>query len=155
MSNTRKHSRIFAVAAIFGLGAIATLPARAADNVYMLSIADTLASSRADGRLDDTIKLYFGDTPHPAVLQKLGDFSTNEKTNSVFKSDHTSCSWVFLSALMKLQKRAHKLGANAVVNIHSYYDRVDISSDAQIPCHVGAIMAGIALKGDFVVLSEH
>ena len=153
MSNRTKIAGAYIGAAVIGLCALSAFPAMAADNIYMLSIADTLASSRAEGKLDDTVKFYFGATPHPAVLRSFGDFMTNEKTNSVFKSDHKSCSWVFLSAVMKLQERAHKLGANAVINIHSFYDKVDLSNDTQVPCHVGAIVAGIALKGDFVTVA--
>jgi hypothetical protein len=42
------------------------------------------------------------------------------------------------------------LGANAVVNIISYYRKVPMSSDTQYECHAGTLMAGVALKGDFV-----
>jgi uncharacterized protein YbjQ (UPF0145 family) len=52
-----------------------------------------------------------------------------------------------------LQGRARKLGANAVINIYSYYDKQDISNDTHVPCHSGAIMAGVALMGEFVTLA--
>ncbi len=52
--------------------------------------------------------------------------------------------------MLQLQKRAKELGANAVVNIVSNYDNVEYASEAEFECHAGGIMAGVALKGDFV-----
>jgi uncharacterized protein YbjQ (UPF0145 family) len=52
--------------------------------------------------------------------------------------------------MLQLQKRAHAVGANAVVNIVSNYGNVPMSSETEFECHDGAIMSGVALKGDFV-----
>jgi len=52
--------------------------------------------------------------------------------------------------MVALEKRAQQMGANAVINIVSYYDKKVISSATEFECHAGAIMAGVALKGDFV-----
>ena len=70
------------------------------------------------------------------------------------KSDEKACNWAFLSAMVALQKRAQQLGANAVVNIVSYYKKEVMSSASQFECHAGALIAGVALKGDFVKISE-
>jgi uncharacterized protein YbjQ (UPF0145 family) len=56
---------------------------------------------------------------------------------------------------VKFQRRAAQLGANAVVNIHSYYDKQDISSDTSFQCRDGFMMTGVALRGDFVKLADH
>jgi uncharacterized protein YbjQ (UPF0145 family) len=101
------------------------------------------------------VKFFFGDTPHPAILQSFATLVANEKTNSVNKTALHACQWAFLSALMKFQKRAEQLGANAVVNIHSYYKREDVSSDTTIQCHDGFLMTGVALRGNFVKLADH
>lgn len=125
-------------------------PVGASDDVYMLSISDVLATQDAKDRLDNSVKFFFGDAAHPAVQHKFGEFVTNQKTNGFVKSDVTACSWVFLSGLLEFQKRAEQLGANAVINIHSYYKKEDISNETQIPCHKGFLVAGIAMRGDFV-----
>jgi uncharacterized protein YbjQ (UPF0145 family) len=52
--------------------------------------------------------------------------------------------------MLRLQQRAHELGANAVINIVSNYKNVEVSSETQFECHDGAIMSGVALKGEFV-----
>lgn len=125
-------------------------PVSAGDDVYMLSIGDALATPDAKDRLDGSVRFFFGDTSHPAVERTLGKFVTNQKTNGLAKSDMKACSWVFLSGLLEFQQKAHELGANAVINIHSYYKKEDISNETQIPCHKGFLIAGIALRGDFV-----
>jgi len=61
---------------------------------------------------------------------------------------------VFLSAMIQLEKRAKQLGANAVVNIVSYYQKNIMSSPTEFECHAGAIMAGVALRGEFVKIAE-
>ncbi|HEX4081064.1 MAG TPA: hypothetical protein VHX61_19550 [Rhizomicrobium sp.] len=126
-------------------------PATAGD-VFHLSLDQALSMSQANARLDRTVSFYFGDAAHPDVLTHLGEYVANEKTSAVGRSDLNECAWVFQSALLRLQTRAHELGANAVIKIHSYYKKEDVSIDRDIPCHTGFLMAGIALKGEMVRL---
>ena len=108
----------------------------------------------AKDKLDGSIKFFFGNQETPKVLTKLGTDVTNQKTNAVGKSDEKACNWVFLSAMIQLEKRAKQLGANAVVNIVSYYQKNVMSSPTEFECHAGAIMAGVALRGEFVKIAE-
>ncbi|MBI3728159.1 MAG: excinuclease ATPase subunit [Burkholderiales bacterium] len=123
---------------------------QAADRKVMLPISGAMNANDAQSRLGDSVKFYFGKQPGPVVLEKLASDKTSQKTNAFGKSDEKACNWVFLSAMLQLQKRAKELGANAVVNIASNYDNVEYSSEAEFECHAGGIMAGVALKGDFV-----
>lgn len=61
-----------------------------------------------------------------------------------------ACNWAFLSALISLQDRAKSVEANAVVNIASYYKKVEVRHETMYECHKGGLMAGVALKGDVV-----
>ncbi|PXX47561.1 excinuclease ATPase subunit [Undibacterium pigrum] len=124
--------------------------AQAADRKVLLPISGGMNANDAQSRLGDSVKFYFGKQPGPAILETLASDKTSLKTNAFGKSDAKACNWVFLSAMLQLQKRAKELGANAVVNIVSNYDNVEYASEAEFECHVGAIMAGVALKGDFV-----
>ena len=128
--------------------------ANATDRVVMMSIADALSAPEAVSRLNGTTKYYFGPQSVPAVGEELGEFSTNKKANAFMKSDAQVCNWVFLSAMLQLQKRAEQLGADAVVNIVSNYKKSEFASDKEFECHVGGLMAGVALKGDFVKLKH-
>jgi uncharacterized protein YbjQ (UPF0145 family) len=132
----------------------ATAPAQARDTKLMLPLAAAMADNDAQNRLGDDVKFYFGSQKTPAVLQKLGSDQTSQKTNSFGKSAEKSCNWAFLSAMLRLQARAKELGANAVVNIVSNYKNVEMSSETEFECHDGALMTGVALKGDFVKIKQ-
>jgi uncharacterized protein YbjQ (UPF0145 family) len=56
--------------------------------------------------------------------------------------------------MIALQNRARQLGANAVVNIVSYYQKSVMSSETEFECHAGAVITGVALKGDFVKIAN-
>lgn len=134
--------------------AASVVPAQAADRKSMMPISAALAANDAGGRLSDSVKYYFGTQKSPKVLETLGTDKTSQKTNAVGKSDEKACNWAFLSAMLRLEKRAKDLGANAVINIVSNYKNVEFSSETEFECHAGAIMAGVALKGDFVRIEE-
>lgn len=145
------NQRILTIAASVAILA-AAIPAQAADSVHMLPIDAALNANDARARLGDEIKYYFGDQKTPAIAKRLGSDKTSQKTNAFGKSAETSCNWVFLSAMLRLQARAKELGADAVVNIVSNYKNVERSSKTEFECHEGAIMSGVALKADFVKL---
>jgi uncharacterized protein YbjQ (UPF0145 family) len=132
------------------LVAVAALPAQARDTKLMLPIAGAMADNDAQNRLGDSVKFYFGDQPTPKVLERLVTDQTSQKTNSVGKTPERACNWAFLSAMLQLQKRAQSVGANAVINIVSNYKNQVMSSATEYECHDGAIMSGVALKGEFV-----
>lgn len=139
------------VSIIVGAVAISSIaPVQARDNKHMMSIEGAMADNDARNRLGDKVKFYFGKQSTPAVLQKLGTDQTSQKTNSVGKSPEKACNWAFLSAMLRLQARAQELGANAVVNIVSNYKNIENASETEFECHDGAVMTGVALKGDFV-----
>jgi uncharacterized protein YbjQ (UPF0145 family) len=136
------------VCAIALLGAAATAQAR--DNKLLLPVSGAMSDNDAKGRLGDSIKFYFGNEKTPAIAERLGSDQTSQKTNSVGKTPERACNWAFLSAMLRLQQRARELGADGVVNIVSNYKNVEHSSATDFECHDGAIMSGVALKGDFV-----
>ncbi len=134
------------------LGASANSFAR--DDQSMHPLQDALTSEAAKGKLDSSIKLYFGDQKHPKVVKEFGEWKTNKKTNGFNKTDKEACEWVFLSAVLELQERAQKEGANAIIYIKSNYKGNERSSETEYMCGSGALMSGVALKGTVVKLAE-
>lgn len=130
------------------------LPVHARDTKHMLPIEPAMQVSDAQEKLDGSVKFFFGGQTHPKILSRLGSDVANRKTNAFGKADEVACNWAFLSALVAMEKRAQALGANAVVNIVSYYKKNPVSSATDFECHAGAIMAGVALKGDFVKIAD-
>jgi uncharacterized protein YbjQ (UPF0145 family) len=129
-------------------------PAYARDTRHLLPIAVAMEVRDAQDKLDRSVKFYFGDQAPPQVLTNLGSDVSNRKTNAFGKSDEKACNWAFLSAMVALEKRAQQLGANAVINIVSYYNKKVMSSATEFECHAGAIIAGVALRGDFVKFAD-
>ena len=128
--------------------------ASARDEQQLYPLADALSTSAAKEKLDPEIKLYFGDQKHPKVEKSFGEWQTNKKTNGFNKSDKEACEWVFLSAALELQERAGKEGGNAVVGIYSNYKNHKHSSSTEYMCGSGALMSGVALKGEVVKLRK-
>ena len=88
-----------------------------------------------------------GKTPKGAQIIRSG-VTTSKKTNAFNKTDEGACSWALQSALIGMQRAAKAAGANAVVDIASNYKHVEYKNSQNYECHAGAIMAGVAIKGD-------
>lgn len=106
----------------------------------------------ANGKLDSSVTFHLSGAPTPAVRARFGDDVSNKKTNSVGKDDQTACRWVALSALIAFQSSAKQKGANAVVDLHSYYKRNAVKNPVNIECHAGNIVTGVALKGTYATV---
>jgi len=130
-----------------------TSQAFARDSIESYPVDAALKAEGGD-KVDRDIPLYFAGQPHPGVAKSLGEFSTNKKTNALGKSDQQACQHVFLSAVLELQGRARKEGGNAVINIKSNYRNVERESATQFTCGAGAVVAGVALKGEVVTLKK-
>ena len=125
----------------------------ARDTYQTYPVKEALEKGESQGKLAD-VALYFGDQKHPKVLQSMGVFATNKKTNAFGKSDRVACDWVFLSAVIQLQQRALREGGNAVINIKSNYRNIEFVSDTEYRCGAGNIMAGVALIGTVVKIEK-
>jgi uncharacterized protein YbjQ (UPF0145 family) len=126
--------------------------AMARDTVLHLPLADVLQMPEAQGKLDGSIRFYLSGAEHPPVSKSFGSDVSNKKTNAFNKSDVHACNWAALSALVAFQESAKQRGANAVINLVSYYKRQEFKSSTEYECHAGAAIAGVALKGDYASL---
>ena len=141
-------------AAMLAVSLTASFSASAEDKMVKFPIAGAMAVNDAQQRLGDSVKFYFADQQTPKVASKITSDKTSQRTNGFGKSAEKACNWVFLSAMLALQKRATEVGADAVVNIVSNFKDQEFASQTEYECADGAIMAGVALKGDFVKLAK-
>ena len=141
-------------AALLAVSLTASFAASAEDKMVKFPIAGAMAANDAQQRLGDSVKFYFADQQTPKVASKITSDKTSQRTNGFGKSAEKACNWVFLSAMLALQKRATEVGADAVVNIVSNFKDQEFASQTEYECADGAIMAGVALKGDFVKLAK-
>ena len=134
--------------------AVAT-PATARDTMSEMPLQEVVDSpmAKAEG-LDGSVKFYLAGQPHPRVLQSMSEDVSNKKTNGANKSDADACRWVAISVLLAFQEKAKSLGANAVIDIKSYYKKDEVSDPVNYRCHSGMLMSGVALKGRFAKIAE-
>ena len=131
------------------VGVLSATPALARDTELHLPLADVLNMPEAQGKLDGSVRFYLAGQSTPKVLKRLQSDVSNRKTNGVGKADDVVCRWAALSALIAFQDKAKQLGANAVVDIVSYYKKDESKSATDYECHAGAVVVGVALKGTF------
>ncbi len=130
--------------------AIAAPSAIAADKRVELPLQELLDSPQAkEAGIDGSVRFYLAGQAHPAVVSRMGEDVSNKKTNGVGKSDVESCRWVALSVLKAFQEGAKARGANAVIDITSYFKKNEFKSATNYECYAGNIMSGVALKGTY------
>lgn len=128
--------------------------AYARDTVMNIPLADVLAMPEAHEKLDGSVSFYLSGQKTPKVTEKMSSDVSNRKTNAVGKSDEESCRWVALSALLAFQESAKRNGANAVIDLVSYYKKNEVKSADSIECHAGGLMSGVALKGTYAKIAR-
>jgi len=133
--------------------ALLSTNAFARDDIGNYSIVDALSSGQGKSDLGSDIKFYFGQQKHGKVLNDMGTFKVNHKTNAFNKSDKEACDWVFLGAMKTLKARALKEGGNAIIDIQSNYKNHLTSSEKTYQCGAGTFIAGVALTGKVVKIN--
>ncbi len=123
--------------------------AQARDTRLLLPVDDAIKQGRSEGIIGDDIVFRFGKGNRGGHAKTIGSDVANRKTNALNKSDVEACNWVFLSSLKALQEGARGVNAKAVVEIVSFYKKREFSSVTEFECHVGTLMAGVALKGSY------
>lgn len=135
---------------LIGLSLLGVLGmAQARDEAIMVPFQEAVDLGISSGKLDGSVKFYLSGAKTPKVIQKLGEDMSNKKTNGVGKSDQVACQWALLSALVAFQNSAKQRGANAVVDMHSFYKRNTVKNATQFQCGAGNIMAGVTMKGTY------
>jgi uncharacterized protein YbjQ (UPF0145 family) len=141
---------------IIALGLILLLAqlSYARDDKFILPIAAALEMSDPEEKPEGTVKFFFGGDNAPAAVQRFRTYVADRRTGTYHKSDQKACNDAFMSALAALENRAQSVGANAVVNIVSYYKKVEMASATEFECHVGTVRAIVMLRGEFVKIAE-
>lgn len=146
-------SIIRAGVAILVLSSMSVAVAR--DDRLMFPVKDAMAKGQTTkDKLDPDVRLYFGKQKTPAVEKKIGEWTSNKKTNATNKSDQEACEIAFVSAALSLQERAKKEGGDAVVNIRSVYKNENVENDTEYLCGAGTFMSGVALRGTVVTFKK-
>jgi hypothetical protein len=124
------------------------------DDKYVLPIKAALDSAEPRQKPDGLVKFFFGKESTPRIASSLGSVKPHGKARTRRSDDIEACNVAFLAALIDFEQRAKKAGANAVVNIVSYYKNVEMASATKFECHAGAAAHAI-LRGDLVKLVDY
>ncbi len=128
-------------------------PVQARDDKHLLPIKAALESTDAREKPDGSVRFFFAKQDTPQILTKLENHVVAHMSVGTRPvDDEKACNTAFLLALADLQKRGKKLSANAVVNIISYYKKVEMASATEFECHAGS-GAHVFLKGDFAKIA--
>jgi hypothetical protein len=144
--------------AAYVVGALACLLvapqfAHARDDKYILPIEAALQSSMPAEKPDGAVKCFFAGQETPRVITAIGSGTTHRKARTNRSIDGKACNEAFLLALADLRKRAKQLGANAVINIVSYYKKTELANGAEFECHAGAA-AHVMLRSEFAKITD-
>lgn len=126
-------------------------PASARDTVLHILLADVLAMPEAQEKLDASMKFFLAGQATPKVVKRL---SATPRPTASEKNDEFGCKWAALSALTSLQNGTKREGANAVIDIVSYYKKNKYRSATHFECHASGLIIGVALKGTYAQLSH-
>lgn len=140
-----------AVLVLLSLLCVGLAPAAyARDAVYHMKIQEVLDRADAKAKIGDRVKFYFATQKAPKAVSDMGVDVANRKTNSFGKPDEEVCQWAMLAALLELREHADKVGADAVVEIVSYYKKQEWASETEYECHAGGFVGGVTFKGRFI-----
>lgn len=140
---------------VIGVSLAAALPAQARNVKYMLPIAAALATEDAKEKLDGSVKFLFAAPASGAAAPVASQINVHVKQKIERFGDIASCQAALVEALYQLQSNAKSGGANAVVNIVSYFKRQPVvSSTTEFECHAGSYQTHVMLKGDFVRVGD-
>ena len=139
---------------VLSLSLSAVLPAHARNVKLILPIAAAMDATGIPDRPTGSVKFFFGNQKSPKILMKVESHVATPRTGAMGMSDEKACYGALLWTLVALEKRAQQMGANAVVNIVSYYQNTELASATEFECHVGNVIATVWLKGDLVKIAD-
>jgi uncharacterized protein YbjQ (UPF0145 family) len=145
----RKHMQ-FVIPVVAAL--LFPLASQARDTAHHLDFQSVVDAAIQDGQLDGSVKFYLKGQKHGAVKQTFSEATSNKKTNAFNKSDEEACNWALRSVLIAFQENAKKHGANAVIDLVSYYKKKPYASATQFECHAGNVMSGVTMKGKAAIV---
>jgi len=137
------------------VAAIMAVPAvcQARDDAHFFDLRSAVKAAVASGQLDPSVRFYVkGERIPGKIVQSFPSAVANKKTSMGGRTPEEACERALLSALISFQDNARRNGANAVINLESYYKRVVHPDATKYECHSGSMMAGTALRGNSAIV---
>ena len=122
----------------------------------MLKWADVLESQEGKGRLDSSVKFYFGDGAGPENAERQGEDEViqiakgKSYNQDMRENDINGCKTAALAALIIFQQKARQNSSTAVVDLISNYHGSKFSSPIEYECHAGGTGSHVQFKAKYV-----
>jgi hypothetical protein len=79
---------------------------------------------------------------------------TTQSGRVIPREDEPTCRDAMRQALADLTQKAHTKGGNAIVEVSSFYNRLEMRSNDVYECHAGMTRAVVELKGKVIRLES-
>ena len=154
-------------------------PVCARNTEYKLPFSEVLEAPELKGDFDDSVKFLLGEQRIPAGAERKGDGvisriakggrygddrtvcknAPSDITGCTVRSqqniDISACKNAAINALMAMRERARQLGANAIVDIVSFYKENVFSSAEQYECHAGGTGGHLTFRAVYVFIPKN
>ena len=137
----------FIFASIMALTAITV---QAKDTDYFLSIEQAMEKTKAHKNYNDEIAVYFSHENHSEVERLFEEMIADPGSVAFLQATEDVCQKAFKDAIVTLQKKAIRIGAKAIVNVHSRYEGKLSDDPSQFQCVIGSVMGTVSLYGELV-----
>ena len=127
----------------------------AKDVHHLLPIDSAVEQLKKHKTYDTDIDLYFKTQKYPVVERLFLQMTSKETSVAILQAPVDVCQKAFRSSIIKMQKKAKKLGAFAVVNIQSKYAGKTSKDEKQFQCLVGNLVGEVTLIGELVRFRKH
>ncbi|AJW46657.1 MULTISPECIES: hypothetical protein [Ralstonia] len=98
------------------------------------------------------VALYFGNQPHPAVVNTFGEVTKSSHPARKTATEVEICNATLADALRQLANAAHDRGANAVINIKTWFHSTVSNDPSNYTCGVSGVSAALRVSGELVTV---
>ena len=133
---------------------LCAVAADARDIKTLMLISNAMESLDVPPRPSGSVKFLFGTDQTPKGFKTITNQTLLKKVSLRQTSNVNACNQAFMSILSDFEQKAKAMGANAIVNVVSYYKRQQMSSATHFECHEGSGYMAVALKADFVIIPD-
>lgn len=131
------------------VAALLPLDAGARNVEYTLALDEVLRMPEAESELDGQVRFYLSGQSHSPIVLRHSEEVVTAKIRGAGEEEIETCKRAALKALVEYQRKARKMGANAIVDLVSYFDEKVFISPAQFECHAGSRTVVVVFKGSY------
>lgn len=127
--------------------------AQARNVEYLLPIDEVLRMPAAQRELDGSVRFYMYGQDHTETVYVHQQEVVRGNIRGAGEEEIESCKRAALKVLVHYQEKARKMGANAVIDLMSFFKQRPYMSRSQYECHAGSTTVVVILKGTYAKIA--